>query len=177
MAKKRKVSEDSSSEEFDEPETSFQDDHKNSKRKRTSNSGDSLLRLIDSILQRDVYRFFSIPVNVKKVTDYLRIVKTPMDLGTMKKKVNKKQYGTIEEFQADFELIINNAKLYNGPDTVYYKEADKLYAFGKKLIENEIVNRTNTTTVDSPSISAKSKSQEVSLMLTIELRKRNAAFE
>ena len=159
MARKRKVSEDSDSEEFDEP--SFQEEERNdSKRNRVSNAGDVFSRLCDSLLQRDVYKFFSSPVNTKKVTDYLRVIKTPMDLGTMKKKASKKQYANLAELQADFELIVNNAKLYNSPDTVYYKEADKLGIFGKKLIENEILNQANVPQkIDTPSVSA--KSQEV----------------
>ena len=164
MARKRKVSEDSDSEEFDEPELSLQDEPKNIKRKKSTGPGDILVRLCESIMQRDSYRFFSIPVNVKKVTDYLRIIKAPMDLGTMKKKAQKREYSSLEEFQADFDLIVSNAKLYNGPDSVYSKEAEKLHEYGKKLIANEMLNQLTAPVADSQSASG--KSHEVNNQLT-----------
>src|SRR5690349_2751303 len=39
--------------------------------------------------------------------------------------------------QADFDLIINNAKLYNAPSTIYYKAADKLSNWSASFFEKE----------------------------------------
>lgn len=55
----------------------------------------------------------------------------------MRDKVKQKKYKTCEEFQSDFELVIQNSKTYNAPDSVYYKAAEKLHAAGLKLIQKE----------------------------------------
>ena len=39
--------------------------------------------------------------------------------------------------QEDLALICNNCKTYNAPETLYYKSAEKLWAFGDKAIERE----------------------------------------
>lgn len=49
-------------------------------------------------------------------------------------------YMAHENVQSDFELVVNNAKLYNAPTTVYYKAAEKLAQYGLALIEKEIKN-------------------------------------
>ena len=35
-------------------------------------------------------------------------------------------------------MVITNAKTYNAPQTIFYKEADKLGNYGNKLIEREV---------------------------------------
>ncbi|KAI8894694.1 hypothetical protein BC833DRAFT_603991 [Globomyces pollinis-pini] len=110
-----------------------------SKRKKTSLST-CLGKLIAILQQKDTYGFFLAPVDQTLVTDYSAIVKNPMDLGTMKEKVDKRIYTNYIDFKNDFELVMKNAKLYNAKDTIYYKMADKLLQFGLKLFEREMVN-------------------------------------
>ncbi|OUM64829.1 hypothetical protein PIROE2DRAFT_29718, partial [Piromyces sp. E2] len=69
---------------------------------------------------------FLMPVDTNIVTDYAQIIKNPMDFGTMQKKIDTKQYTDISQFQHDFELVIQNAKIYNAPETIYYRSADKI---------------------------------------------------
>jgi hypothetical protein len=45
-----------------------------------------------------------------------------MDFGTMRKKINKGVYVTLNLFEKDILLICGNAMRYNAPDTVYYKQ-------------------------------------------------------
>ncbi|KAI8973890.1 hypothetical protein BDB01DRAFT_749405 [Pilobolus umbonatus] len=92
-------------------------------------------RLLENIQKKDVYGFFLEPVNTKIVTDYLKIIKTPMDFSTMKTKLDKGFYSNVELFRNDFLLIITNAKTYNSPDTIYWKSADKIHDSGLRLIE------------------------------------------
>lgn len=49
------------------------------------------------------------------IPDYYNVIKNPMDLSTMQKKMNAKQYATPDEFYADLMLICNNCFLFN-PD-------------------------------------------------------------
>jgi transcriptional activator SPT7 len=52
---------------------------------------------------------------VRKVDapDYYNVIKHPMDLGTMTKKLQKCEYSSKAEFQADLTLIFNNCRTYN----------------------------------------------------------------
>ncbi|KAF0699909.1 Aste57867_9549 [Aphanomyces stellatus] len=45
--------------------------------------------------------------------DYLQVVKTPMDMGTVRIKLNKDEYKKSEDFAKDMRLIWDNCKLYN----------------------------------------------------------------
>ena len=58
---------------------------------------------------------FMDPVDWKalELPDYPMIVKKPMDLGTIEKKLAKSKYATVQNFIADVALVWNNAKLYN----------------------------------------------------------------
>lgn len=47
------------------------------------------------------------------LTDYPTIVKNPMDLGTVQKKLKNEKYKFVEEFFDDIQLIWDNCKLYN----------------------------------------------------------------
>ena len=48
--------------------------------------------------------------------DYHTIIKKPMDLGTVKEKMDNRQYSTAEAFANDVRLIFQNCYIYN-PDT------------------------------------------------------------
>ncbi|ODQ56574.1 hypothetical protein SAICODRAFT_87468 [Saitoella complicata NRRL Y-17804] len=52
-------------------------------------------------------------VSKREAPDYHTIVKNPMDLGTVMKKLKALQYKSKEEFVHDLELIWNNCLLYN----------------------------------------------------------------
>lgn len=56
---------------------------------------------------------FNKPVDAKQVPDYYTIVKTPMDLGTIKEKLVKGAYQAPKEFADDMRLVWTNCFLYN----------------------------------------------------------------
>lgn len=93
--------------------------------------------LLPSSYRRDAYAFFLDPVDTKLVPDYRTVITHPMDLGTMRSKVQAHAYRTMDDFSRDFHLLIANAKTYNRPDTAYYRSADKLLQYGAKAIERE----------------------------------------
>ncbi|XP_041646362.1 bromodomain testis-specific protein isoform X2 [Cheilinus undulatus] len=47
--------------------------------------------------------------------DYHDIIKQPMDLGTIKKKMDKREYANAKEFAADVRLMFSNCYKYNPP--------------------------------------------------------------
>lgn len=65
---------------------------------------------------------FNVPVDtsVKGLEDYAQVIKQPMDLGTIKEKLDSGAYeGSqgYERFAADVRLVWENALLYNGEDS------------------------------------------------------------
>lgn len=49
--------------------------------------------------------------------DYPEIVKIPMDLGTVKKRIEQSFYRDIQHFASDVNLVFDNAMLYNSKGT------------------------------------------------------------
>ncbi|PFH52313.1 hypothetical protein AMATHDRAFT_140606 [Amanita thiersii Skay4041] len=72
--------------------------------------------------------------------NYFDIVKDPMDLSTMGAKLEEGMYKDRFTFQADFRLMISNAKLYNAPGTYVHNEAIALETFFEK--QWTIINKT-----------------------------------
>ena len=50
--------------------------------------------------------------------DYFTIVKRPMDMGTIKKKLEQNVYHSAKECVEDFKLMFSNCYLYNKPTDV-----------------------------------------------------------
>ncbi|KAF5728274.1 Global transcription factor group E4 putative isoform 5 [Tripterygium wilfordii] len=70
---------------------------------------------------------FNKPVDVEglKLHDYYTIIKHPMDLGTVKSRLQKNWYKSPEDFAEDVRLTFSNAMVYNpkGQDVHYMAEA------------------------------------------------------
>lgn len=71
---------------------------------------------------------FHAPVDVEKLNlhDYHEIIKQPMDLGTVKQKLDSRQYRKPDDFAADVRLIFTNCYKYNGPEHEVVSMARKL---------------------------------------------------
>ncbi|XP_073184430.1 bromodomain-containing protein 1 isoform X2 [Lepidochelys kempii] len=86
-----------------------------------------LLRsVLDQLQEKDSARIFTQPVNLKEVPDYLDHIKHPMDLSTMRKRLDSQGYRNLNEFEEDFNLIIDNCMKYNAKDTIFYRAAVRL---------------------------------------------------
>ncbi|KAL4251521.1 Transcription initiation factor TFIID subunit 2 [Abortiporus biennis] len=68
-----------------------------------------------------------------RAPNYFDIIKNPMDISTMSAKLEQGQYKDRFAFEADFRLMIANAKQYNMPMSFVHNEAVKLEAFFDKL--------------------------------------------
>ncbi|XP_046682455.1 peregrin isoform X3 [Homalodisca vitripennis] len=93
-----------------------------------------LRKLVDLLRARDTGEIFIEPVDQSEVPDYGDVVKHPMDLSTMRQKVDDFEYSCLEEFQADFHLMIDNCLAYNSKDTVFYRAALKMRDQGGMLL-------------------------------------------
>lgn len=105
------------------------------KRKRRQHLKDVLLKLVQGLIKRDAYGFFLHAVDEKEVPGYRTVIREPMDLGTMERKVHDSAYPTMDSFRSDFLLLTKNAKLFNPPDSIYHIQAQKLEDHGIKAME------------------------------------------
>nr|XP_022904863.1 bromodomain-containing protein 7-like [Onthophagus taurus]XP_022907565.1 bromodomain-containing protein 7-like [Onthophagus taurus] len=100
-----------------------------------------LQRMLDHLLKaiekRDPNQFFAWPVTDNIAPGYSTIISRPMDLSTMKQKIDDNLYVDMQDFIADFKLMCTNAMEYNHIDTVYYKASKKLLHAGLKLFQPE----------------------------------------
>ncbi|RCV30237.1 hypothetical protein SETIT_6G078100v2 [Setaria italica] len=86
---------------------------------------------------------FLVPVDVVKlnIPDYFDIVKQPMDLGTIQKKMNAGMYSTPREFAADVRLTFSNAMNYNPVNNDVHlmaKTLNKTFETRWRLIEKKL---------------------------------------
>lgn len=86
---------------------------------------------------------FNTPVDVVKLNlpDYFTIIKEPMDLGTIKSKIDTGAYSDPLEFAGDVRLTFSNAMTYNPPGNDVYIMADTLRKFFEvrwKTIEKKL---------------------------------------
>jgi E1A/CREB-binding protein len=78
-----------------------------------------LLPIIEDILKQPGGFIFATPVDpvALGIPDYFDIIKSPMDLGTVRKKLEACNYRSLEQVQLDVHLTFNNAMLYNPKNT------------------------------------------------------------
>jgi hypothetical protein len=77
--------------------------------------------ILTELLKWQLTQPFRVPVDPIRdgAKNYLEIVKKPMDLGTVKKKLSDGQYGEVKEFVNDLFLICDDAILFNGENSIF----------------------------------------------------------
>ncbi|KAF9804002.1 hypothetical protein SFRURICE_019198 [Spodoptera frugiperda] len=60
---------------------------------------------------------FLLPVNTKQFPQYKKVIKCPMDLSTIKKKLQDNTYKCKEEFASDVRLMFSNCEVFNEDDS------------------------------------------------------------
>ena len=60
------------------------------------------------------------------IPDYLDVIKTPMDFGTVCDRLEQRAYGSAAEWAADVRLTLHNAMAYNGPENQIHIMAKEL---------------------------------------------------
>jgi histone acetyltransferase len=89
-----------------------------------------LLALVQKVQEKQFSWCFRDPVDTNEVTDYLEVVKDPIDLRTMEKRVRRgDHYKSKHQLYADMMKMVNNCKLYNDNDSTYHECAVSLEKF------------------------------------------------
>lgn len=89
-------------------------------------------KLVNYLMSRQDSAPFREPVDWKNLElfDYPKIVKKPMDLGTVKRKLERSQYENVAECAEDIRLIWTNCKTYNADGSDFYLLAE---SFSKRF--------------------------------------------
>ncbi|KAK8894180.1 transcription initiation at TATA-containing promoter protein [Tritrichomonas musculus] len=78
------------------------------------------LSILDTLQSYAISKMFAQPVDPVRdnVPNYFDIVKKPMDLGTVRKKLMNNEYKSVAEFKEDMELIWKNSLLVNSKTSI-----------------------------------------------------------
>lgn len=68
------------------------------------------------------------------VPGYYDLIQQPMDLKTIRTKIEFRQYKSLLELEKDFQLLVNNCEKFNGPKNVYTKMVYKLWKSFRKNV-------------------------------------------
>ena len=103
---------------------------------------DTMRGIIDRVSNLDADGWFQQPVTEKDAPNYFAVIKNPMCFDTMRTKIHNLQYASWQEIVRDFELIFNNAMLYNQKRSRVHKQALVILRAGmKQLLDCEIDGR------------------------------------
>ncbi|XP_022865042.1 transcription factor GTE10-like, partial [Olea europaea var. sylvestris] len=99
--------------------------------------------LLNQLMTHQHAWIFNTPVDIVKfnIPDYFNVIKHPMDLGTIKRKLLRGQYQCPVSFAADVRLTFNNAMTYNPRGSDVYLMAETMNNFFEmrwKPIEKKI---------------------------------------
>ncbi|XP_055686305.1 bromodomain-containing protein homolog [Lutzomyia longipalpis] len=95
----------------------------------------AMYKLLEGLEQKDTAEIFREPVDVNEVPDYMDIVKHPMDLSTMAMKLKSGAYESLDDMEADFDLMIRNCLAYNNKDTIFYRAGTRMRDQGGALFK------------------------------------------
>ncbi|KAI8816398.1 Bromodomain-containing protein [Fimicolochytrium jonesii] len=96
------------------------------------------------------------------IPHYPTIIKHPMDLSTMRKKLDGGEYASADEFEADMKLMLNNCYTFNPPGTDVHTSAQHLHeVFNRKWAEKGAAVAQAPRSDKRPAAKAKAKRQSV----------------
>ena len=73
-------------------------------------------------------------MDTSEVKDYLEVIKDPIDLSTIEKRIRKgSHYKSKKELYNDMRTLVNNCKTYNDATSPYYECATNLDKYIKTL--------------------------------------------
>lgn len=75
------------------------------------------------------------PVNKKQVKDYYNVIKKPIDMETIGKKIQAHKYHSREEFLRDIQLLVDNCRAYNGVNSQFTRQAEAVLKVTQEALE------------------------------------------
>ncbi|KAI9277980.1 Bromodomain-containing protein [Umbelopsis sp. AD052] len=101
------------------------------------------------------------PPSRRQYPDYYELIKNPIALNNIKAKIDKMQYTSVDDFKADVELMVSNAKKYNVKESYAYQDAIRIQKFikgkapaGTKASKGDVTSEPEYTPAEPVSKSA-----------------------
>lgn len=106
---------------------------------------DRALAVMEEIESYNISRMFAQPVDPERdnIANYYKIVKTPMDLGTIRKKLIEGQYQSMIQWKDDMDLVWNNSLQVHGKASLMGYITLELQGTYKKLVQHVTDNPDN----------------------------------
>ncbi|KAI5633082.1 PHD-finger domain-containing protein [Phthorimaea operculella] len=101
----------------------------------TTKDFENLRKLVKQIQMHKCAWPFMEPVDPREAPTYYKVIKEPMDLQTVERKVNEQSYSTLSEFIGDMTKIFDNCRYFNPKDSEFYRCAESLEAFFAQKIK------------------------------------------
>ena len=102
---------------------------------------DTLLKQSETDLERDIIGPFMVKPCKETYPDYYSVIKNPMDMETIKKRIKSSSYKTLKKFKSDVNLLFDNCKAYNDPTSILHQDACELQFFFNKVYQSQIPHR------------------------------------
>lgn len=99
-------------------------------------SKQELSRLLSRLVEKDTMGLFHKPVTEDVAPGYFSIIKTPMDLSTMRQKLESGAYKEWSSFDSDVRLMFRNALVFNPVGDRVYLYALKLGSQTRRMLIN-----------------------------------------
>lgn len=96
-----------------------------------------LLEKIKNLKKTKHVRFFQAPVDpvALNIPSYFDIIKNPMDVSTMEKKLKDDKYASVQALMDDFHLILGNSRKFNGDAHPVTVEGMNMQAYFERMVE------------------------------------------
>ena len=102
--------------------------------------------ILDALSKKDCFGLFARAVDRTAVPGYAKVIKRPMDFGTMQRKLAQHAYLSLAAFWEDAMLVSKNAVKFNAPGAAHHAAAQNLMAFTLQLKELMASHTTDVTT-------------------------------
>lgn len=102
----------------------------------TSNEFEELKKLMKQVQNHKNAWPFMEPVDPEEAPDYYKVIKEPMDLKKIEKKINAQIYTKLSEFIGDMTKIFDNCRYYNPKESAFYKCAESVEGYFVQKIKN-----------------------------------------
>ena len=97
--------------------------------------------VLQSLQTHEFFPLFAHPVTEDDAPQYFDIIKEPMDLSTMRTKLDSDLYSSVSDFVADASLMFDNCRTYNENDYFYTRAANSLQKKMQMLMARRGVRR------------------------------------
>lgn len=130
-----------------------------------------ILQIIDNLLSYHSSVYFDHPIDpvIDQAPKYFEYIQKPMDLGTIRKKIERNEYDNVASFIADVELVWSNAIVFNTKNSYMYLLVRYLQAKFKEQAEflsedirkdwinqmNDLKNKVNNIISNPPQVICK----------------------